>query len=72
MLTEEQQTEMYGAVIELKTAICGANGKGGLIDKVEDLAKGHGKLKKSFWILVGILVGSGAIAGSIIQAASGG
>ena len=74
-LTKEESKkldETHGTVIELKTAICGANGKGGLLDRVEELAKGHSKLKRSFWVLVGILIGSGAIAGSIIQAVNSG
>ena len=66
-LTEKQQNEMFEAVIELKTAIVGMNGKGGLIDKVEELAKGYGRLKRNFFLLCGILVGSGAIAGGISQ-----
>lgn len=66
-LSKKQQEEMYEAVIELKTAVIGANGKGGLLDKVEALAQGHGKLKKNFWMLVGILSGSGVLAGGLVK-----
>ncbi len=47
-----------------KTVLLGVNGKDGLVDEVKSLAQGHGRLKKNFWILVGILLGSGVIGGS--------
>ena len=57
---------------EVHTVLLGTDGSPGLAKRFEDLAKSHYKLKKYFWMLVGFLVGSGAIAGSTIWAINGG
>ena len=71
-LTKEQQDEMYKAVVELRSAIVGVNGKGGLIDEVQRLASGHGRLRRYFWILVSALVASGVITGGATGLFTGG
>lgn len=38
---------------------------GGLVDKVNNVCEEHKKLSKNFFILVGVLAGSGLLGGSI-------
>ena len=38
---------------------------GGLVKKVGEICVSHYRLKKNFYILVGILVGSGVVAGGV-------
>ncbi len=61
-------------VQEIHTVLLGVPGteNGGLVQEVKDvktdvkeLGKSHGKLKRNFWILVGALIGSGAIGSGI-------
>ncbi len=59
--------ETHDTVIELKVVLLGKNGDPGLCKKVEQITEDHYKLKRNFWILVGLLVGSGAIAGSVFE-----
>ena len=49
----------------LHTVLLGANGTEGLVEEVKSLARGHGTLKRNFWLLFGTLVGSGVIGGGI-------
>ena len=55
--------ETHSTVIELKTVLLGIPGtsNGGLVKQVNDVSKSHGRLKRNFWILVGILIGSGLL-----------
>lgn len=62
---KQEQTVMH-------TVLLGADGAEGLVEEVKSLAKGHGKLKRNFWILVGTLVGSGVVGGGIAGLMSGG
>ena len=58
--------------IKVNTVLLGANGSEGLVDVVKDLAKGHGRLKRNFWILVGLLMGSGVVGSGIYGVLNGG
>ena len=70
-MTQKTQRQMieetHGTVIELKTVILGVPGtaNGGLVKQVNDVSKSHGKLKRNFWILVGLLIGSGILGSGI-------
>lgn len=65
--------EIFTAVIELKTCIKGIDGGDhGLIgdvdeikEEVEDLGKKHNRLSRNFWLLVGILIGTGLLGSGI-------
>ena len=64
--------DTHTSVVALTTAIKGMNGKGGLLNHVDDhdhefesVYERHNKLSRNFWMLVGVLVGSGVIGGSI-------
>ena len=35
-------------------------------ENIENLSHSHGRLKKNFWLLVGLLVGSGVITGGVM------
>ena len=41
-------------------------------DDVEELTKSHGRLKKNFWTLIGVLAGSGVIGSGIYGLLNGG
>jgi len=74
-LTKEEKellTSIREKQIVTNTVLLGANGKKGLVDVVQDLAKGHGNLKRNFWILVGVLVGSGVVGSGIYGVLNGG
>lgn len=49
----------------IETAIHGYFGQNGLMKKVDNVCQQHHKLQKSFWILVGVLAGSGILGSSI-------
>jgi len=55
--------ETHSTVIELKTVLLGVSGtsNGGLVKQVNDVCKSHGRLKRNFYLLLGILAGSGII-----------
>lgn len=55
-------------VIELKTVLLGVSGtsNGGLVKQVNDVSKSHGRLKRNFWILVGVLIGVYALIGILL------
>ena len=74
-LTKEEKellTSIREKQIVTNTVLLGANGKKGLVDVVQDLASGHGKLKRNFWLLVGILAGSGVVGSGIYGLMGGG
>ncbi len=52
----------------IETAISGYDGQDGLMRKLEEVSACYKKLNQSFWILVGILIGSGILGGSIVAA----
>ncbi|MBU1307865.1 MAG: hypothetical protein KKF33_20365 [Alphaproteobacteria bacterium] len=74
-LTKEEKQMVQEArdiARDLKVVLVGMNGDEGLCGRVDtviksvgDLASSHGKLKRNFWLLVGILGGSGVIGGAI-------
>lgn len=67
-LTKEERKlldEIRQDQIVVNIVLLGADGANGLVDEVKDLAKGYGKLKRNFWLLVGVLSGSGVIGGAI-------
>ena len=66
------QKEIMREQTVLHTVLLGANGAEGLVEEVRSIAKGYGKLKRNFWTLVGILIGSGIIGGSVAGLMSGG
>ncbi len=64
--------EIHGTVIEQRTVLLGVPGTsdGGLVKEVlnnkkemRDIGKSHGKLKRTVWRMIGMLVGSGVIGG---------
>jgi|TARA_R100001530_G_C4284671_1_gene146507 hypothetical protein len=57
--------ETHDAVQTIRAVLLGANGDNGLVGDVKRLANSHYKLKQQFWVLVGLLVGSGILAGGI-------
>jgi len=66
--------ETHETVIQLSTVLLGVQGtaNGGLVKDVKDvkvsvneLSKAHGKLKRNFWLLVGMLAGSGVLGSGI-------
>ena len=61
--------ETHGTVVELKTVILGIPGTAdkGLVGKVNDVCKNHRKLSRNFWILIGILIGSGLLGSGIYK-----
>ena len=72
--TQEQMIrEIHETTIELKTVLLGVpeTQNGGLVQDVRDLATSHYKLKKHFWILVGLLIGSGILGSSIYTLVAG-
>ena len=84
-MTEKTQRQLvqetHQGVTELKTVLLGVPGTEdtGLCGEVKavkltvnGVAKSHGKLKRNFWLLVGTLVGSGVIGGSLYTAFGGG
>ena len=58
--------ETHDAVIRIVTLL--GNGNPGLIATVGQHTKSLNSLWQKFWLLVGILVGSGVLAGSIVTA----
>ena len=63
---EQMLQETHNAVIKISTVLLGANGNPGLANKVDEVCQSHFKLRRDFWLLVGILIGTGTIAGTII------
>ena len=73
-LTEAEREllqEARDAALESMVLLKGANG-GGLIshvsahdDAIENINTLHDKLSRNFWTLVGVLIGSGVIGGSL-------
>ena len=68
----DSQNDIKREQTVIHTVLLGANGAEGLVEEVKSIAKGYGKLKRNFWMLVGILVGSGVIGGSVFGLLSGG
>jgi hypothetical protein len=64
----EMMQELSRQVTAIHTCLLGANhgtNDKGLVGKVDEVCKSHYELKRKFYTLVGILVGSGVVSGSI-------
>ena len=55
----------HDLIVEMHTVLLGANGSDGLVKEVSKLCERHNKLSTRFYMLVGILVGSGILTASI-------
>jgi len=53
--------ETHDKVLKLSTVLLGTNGDNGLVGEFRRVAQSHFTLKRNFWILVGILTGSGIL-----------
>ncbi len=60
--------ETHESLREVRAVLLGVNGNPGLCKRVEDVCESHASLKRSFWILVGALIGSGVLGASIAGA----
>ena len=49
----------------LYTSWFGEEGRGGYIDRFEDLARSHRKLRRNVYFVMGTLIGSGGLAGGL-------
>ncbi len=49
----------------LYTSWFGEEGRGGYIDRFEELAKSHRKLRRNFFFVMGTLIGSGGLASGL-------
>ncbi len=73
-MTEQDMVEKWDAihadVTSIKTCLLGVENSSddGLVGKVNRLDDEVGKLKRSFWMLIAFLVGSGVISGGIVAA----
>lgn len=75
MLNKEEKQMLQEArdtSLELKVVLLGKGSDTGLVGRIDALANGHSKLKRIVYTLIGILVGSGIIGGSIAGLLSGG
>jgi len=63
--------ETHDTVNKLKTTLVGMNGDEGLVGDFKKVAESHYKLRRNFYLLLGVLIGSGILTGSIIAALSG-
>lgn len=68
----EDQKQIREDQIKVNTVLLGVDGSPGLVEEVQDLARGYGKLKRNFWLLIGFLGGTGIIGGSIYGVLNGG
>ena len=69
---EKMIQETHDTVIKLNTVLLGSNGRSGLVDEVKAIAVSHYSLKRNFWTLIGVLVGSGIIGSGIYTLLNGG
>ena len=72
-LTKDEKAilvKTHDKVIELTVILLGSRGDNGLIGDVKRLSSSHSKLRRNFWLLVGVLIGSGIISAGIWQIAS--
>lgn len=73
MATQKEMIQAtHDTVIKLKAVLTGVNGDQGLVGEVKavktdvrTLNNHHRKLSRNFWLLVGILAGSGVLAGGL-------
>lgn len=72
--------EIHTTTTRLSTVLLGVPGtaNGGLVQEVKDvkinlkdLGKSHGRLKRSFWILIGVIIGSGILGTGIWSLVNG-
>ena len=55
--------EIHESVTQVKTVLLGVPGtqNGGLVQRVDEVCNSHYKLKRQFYILIGVLIGSGVL-----------
>jgi len=64
-LTKEEKQKLedvHDKVNTIHTVLLGTNGDDGLVGEVNRIGKSHFKLKRNFWLLVGVLIGTGILA----------
>ncbi len=69
-LTKDEKeiiTKTHDKVTELTAILLGSRGDNGLIGEVRRNTGGLNKLRRNFWLLVGVLAGSGVIGAGIAQ-----
>jgi hypothetical protein len=68
---DKQIGETHDAVIAIKTVLLGVpdSDDKGLVGQVNDVCESHSKLKTVVFWLIGILIGSGIIAGTAVGVA---
>ena len=64
--------ETHDAAIKIQAVILDTDGHKGLASKVDDMCESHYRLKRNFWLLVGVLSGSGVITGAVLGVLNGG
>ena len=69
-LSDEQAKkidEVLSSIVEIRTVLLGAKGEegGGLCAEVKELQADHTALKRNFWMLIALLVGSGILGGGL-------
>ena len=69
---EQMLQETHDVVIKLKTVILDSDGHKGLASQVNDVCSSHYRLRRNFWLLIGILAGSGIITGTVLGVFNGG
>lgn len=76
MMTEKTQKQMiqetHDAMLVLKTKLpYMSDDIRENKESIEKLGSSHGRLKRNFWLLVGVLVGSGIITGGVFGVING-
>ena len=61
-MDEDKILEMHDAIIQIKTVLLGANGDKGMVGEQQEQREKLRHLSKCFWLLVGLLCGSGIIS----------
>ena len=71
--TRDAAKETHDTVLRLETMLIGMPGTDdkGMAGKLNDVCEDYARLKTRFWILIGILSGSGIITGSTLAAING-
>ena len=68
---EELLKETHDVVVQLKTVILNTNGNEGLASKVNKVCSSHYNLKRTVYILIAFLIGSGVITGTVLGVLNG-
>ena len=65
-MEKEKLDETHDIALEIKTVLLGTNGDAGLCGDVYSMKKDYYKFKGRVVLVFGILIGTGAIAGSVV------